>query len=235
METMELLSWDGWDYGGPVMECKKGREVMEQNMKADQAAAAQQRANEQAQYGTATKLEGEEVAGTTPGSLSPAATARLASDRDQIANTYNGIRQTAFRTMGQRGFGSAPSGFTAAAGNAADLGEATQDTAAYRNAQQETQREREHAMGTATTLSGQQGSLGNQASGESTSAAVARNKAGSTFGDIMGGVAMAAPIVAAPFTGGASLIPGMMNFSKMGSKPSGVGTYYGTGGMGTGQ
>lgn len=217
-------------YSGPWILAKKGRKIMKQNALADQAEAKAARGREAAQYDVANKLEGEEVAGTTPGSLSPAATARLASDRDQIANTYNGIRQTAFRTLGQRGFGSAPSGFGLAAENAADLGEATQDTAAYRNAQQETQREREHAMGTAAGLTGQQGGIGTGASGASTNSAVALNKAGSTFGDIMGGIAQAAPIIAAPFTGGASLMAsglfgGTNPFSRMGRKPSSIGGY----------
>ena len=211
-------------YSGPWMLVKKGREQLEQNMKADAAVAAQTRANAQKQYETTSGLIGEETAATTPGSLSPAAQAQLASDRDQIANTYNGIRQTAFRTLGQRGFGSAPSGFGLASENAADLGQATQDTAAYRNAQLATERQRQNAMATSAGLTGTEGSLGNSASGESTTAAVDRNKAGSTLGDIVGGVAQVAPIVAAPFTGGASLLAsGLLNnpFSKMGSPNSG--------------
>src|SRR5258706_1516255 len=121
IETGELLSWDGYEHSGPVELLKKGRETMEQNAAADQAAAKQNRAQSQEAYGKTQGLLNENIGSSTPGSLTPAATAQLASDRDQIANTYNGIRQTAFRTMGQRGFGSAPSRFGQPGTNTADL------------------------------------------------------------------------------------------------------------------
>src|SRR5712664_570071 len=139
LETGELLVWDGYEYSGPVELLKKGRETMEQNAAADQATAKQNRAQSQEAYGKTQGLLNENIGSSTPGTLTPAATAQLASDRDQIANTYNGIRQTAFRTMGQRGFGSAPSGFGQTATNAAYLGQATTDTGAYRTAQERTQ------------------------------------------------------------------------------------------------
>lgn len=211
-----------YDYSGPVDECKKGRGQMEANMKADADAAAANRAKSNEQYSKVNTLENEEMASTTPGSLSPAAIARLASDRDNISRTYNGIRQTAFRTLGQRGFGSAPSGFGLAAENGTDLGQAQNETAAYRQAQLNTENQREHAMGTAAGLTGTEGSLGNSASGESTSAAVARNKAGSTFGDVMGGIGDIAGI-AFPALGAAKTLG--KTFSKIGSNGSGVGGY----------
>lgn len=183
-----------YEYSGVVAECKKGRETVEQNMKADQATAAQNRANSQAQYGNANALEQEEMGSTTPGSLSPAASAQLAADRDNISRTYNGIRQTAFRTLGQRGFGSAPSGFALAAENGNDQGEAGANTGAYRNAQINTQNQRQDAEHTAAGMSGTQGSLGNTASGESTTAAFDRSKMGSTLGDIGQGIGEAAGI-----------------------------------------
>ena len=208
-------------YSGPWAMAKKGREIMKQNALDQQAMMKQTQANAQQQYDITKGLQGEEIASTTPGSLSPAATAQLASDRDQIANTYNGIRQTAFRTMGQRGFGSAPSGFTAAAGNAADLGQATQDTAAYRNAQLATERQRQNAMATGAQLTGTEGNQAIGSGNASTGSAVALNKAGSTLGDIIGGAAELAPIVAAPFTGGATLMAAGFNpFSNMGKKPT---------------
>jgi len=217
------------EYGGVWEECKKGRETLEQNMKADQEMAKSARERSAQQYGTVRGLQEEMTGSSTPGSLTPAATAQLAADRDNIARTYNGMRQTAFRTLGQRGVGSAPSGFGLAEQNALNVGQEGSETGAYRNAQVQTQNQRNRVLSSAEGQTGTQGNLGNTASGESTSAAVARNKAGSTFGDIMGGIASAAPIIAAPFTGGASLLAGGMNFSnpfsKMGSKGSGVGSY----------
>ena len=214
-------------------QCKKGRDIVSQNAKTGQNVATGNQSAAQGALALQQGALGEDLGSTTPGSLSPAATAQLASDRDQIANTYNGIRQTAFRTLGQRGMGSAPSGFAQTAENAADLGQATADTGAYRNAQVNTQNERNFATGQEGQIATSQGQLGNQALGQSTNAGVALNKMGSTAGDILGGVAELAPIVAAPFTGGASLLGsgifgGTNPFSKMGkSGGSGVGSYGG--------
>lgn len=235
METLEWVFNDGvYDYDGPVMECKKGREIMKQNSLADQEMAKSARERSGQQYQTVQGLQNEMVGSSTPGSLTPAATAQFAADRDNIARTYNGLRRTAFATLGQRGMGNAPSGMSVATNNGLNLGEEGADTGAFRNAQVNTQNQRNRALSSAEGQTGTQGSLGNTASGESTNSAVALNKAGSTFGDIMGGIAEAAPIIAAPFTGGASLmaINPMMNgsanpFSKLGKTGSNVGTYGG--------
>lgn len=235
------LTWVGNDgvveYEGPVVQFKKGREQMGANAAAGAAASKQQNANSQQSYDTANKLVGEETASTTPGSLSPAATAQLASDTDNISRTYNGMRQAAFATLGQRGMGNAPSGFQTAASNGLNVGQEGAQTGAYRNAQVQTQAQRQDAEHTAAGLSGQQGSLGASNLGQSTNAAVAQNHAGSTAGDILGGIASVAPIVAAPFTGGASLLGsgvfGNTNpFAKIGKTTgiSGVGNYSPSGG-----
>lgn len=214
-------------YRGPWMLAKKGREQMSANMKTGAANSKQQQTNSQQAVNTEQGVLQQDLGSTTPGSLSPAATAQLASDRDQIANTYNGIRQTAFRTMGQRGMGSAPSGFAQTAANSADLGEATADTGAYRNAQVNTQNERNFATTAEGQLGTSQGQLAEGNLGQSTTAAVDLNKAGSTAGDILGAAAELAPIAAAPFTGGASLMAGGGGFLKnLGKKNgSGVGGY----------
>jgi len=231
--TWRVIEDVAYDYDGPVVQLKKGRETMGANAKTGQQNAATDQANAQSQYTTANQLEQQDIANSTPGSLSPAATAQLAADRDQIASTYNGLARTAFTTMGQRGFGNAPSGFGVAAQNGLNVGQEQADTGAYRNAQVNTQNQRNQAMSTAAGLSGQQGNLANSALSGSTNAAMDQNKAGSTLGDIAGAVAEAAPIIAAPFTGGASLaamgIPGIAGggaFSKIGKNSgSGVGTY----------
>src|SRR6266550_932185 len=205
-ERYVLVSHDGvYLYDGPVALCKKGRDVVEKNMKSDQATATQNRANSQDAYNKTQGLLGENIGSSAPGSLTPAASAQLAADTDNINRTYNGIRRQQAVTLGQRGFSNAPSGFSLAAENGANQGQEQSETGAFRNAQLNTQNQRNFATGEEASLTGQQGSLGNQASGESTSAAVARNHMGSTFGETMGGIAQIAPIAATPFTGGASL------------------------------
>lgn len=207
-----------YEYTGVVADCKKGRGQMEANMKADAAAAAANRANSQAAYAQTQKnLEPYNAMG--PAGMTNAANAQLAADRDNIARTYNGMRQTAFRTMGQRGFGSAPSGFSLAQQNGLDVGQEGSETGAFRNAQVNSQNQRNFATGIEAGLTGTEGNLGNSASGESTSAAVARNHAGSTFGDVMGGIGDIFPAIGAAKALGKT-------FSKMG-QPSGVGDYGG--------
>lgn len=238
-ETFLPVVWDGYEFDGVIAtQCKKGRETAEQNAQIGQAQAKQQNANSQSQYNTANKLEGEEVASTAPGSLSPAATAQLAGDTANIDRVYSGMRKTAFATLGQRGMENAPSGMAVAANNGLDVGQEGSETGAYRNAQVQTEAQRQHAMGTAASLSGQQGQLGNANLNSSEKAAVDRNQMGSTAGDIMGGIAAAAPIIAAPFTGGASLMamagqPNQRMWGKLG-QGSGVGSYGPSTGAGSG-
>lgn len=212
------------EYDGVIVTCKKGRDQMDANMKADAAAAAANRAKHDEQYGITKNLQGQEIASTAPGSLSPAATAQLAGDRDNINRVYSGIRQNTEATLGNRGFGTAPSGFRVAAENGINQGQATAETGAYRNAVLGTERQRQHVMDLSAGLTGTEGSLGTGNSRASETAAVDRNHAGSTFGDIMGGVAAITPYALAPFTGGASLLGANGNiFKKKGS--SGVGGY----------
>jgi hypothetical protein len=191
---MEREEWEGRGY-----KHKKGRGQVEQNMADAGAAAKQQNANSQAQYQSAADANAKNLADSQPGSLTPAAQAQLASDKNNIANTYNGIRQTAFQTLGQRGMGSAPSGFGATAENAVDLGEANAGTAAYRNAQVNTQNEQNFGTQEAGLLSGQQGNLGIGNIGQSTTAAMDRSQMGSTLGDIGQGLSTAAGIAGAAF------------------------------------
>src|SRR5690242_10559155 len=82
-------------YSGPWALAKKGREIMKQNALTGQATSKEEQAAADAARSHAAGLYGEMEASTVPGALSPSAAAQLASDRDQIANTYNGMRQTA--------------------------------------------------------------------------------------------------------------------------------------------
>ena len=224
---------------GPFALAKKGRDIMKKNAETGQATATADQSNAQNAYNSAQGLLQQDIGFSTPGSLTPAASAQLAADTGNIARTYNGLRQNAFATLGARGVASAPGGLSQATTNALNVGEEGADTGAFRNAQVNTQNQRNFATQQEGSLAGQQGSLGNQALAGSTNAAVDLNKAGSTAGDILGGIAAAAPIIAAPFTGGASLIPSLAGssnpFSKIGSTKgqtgAGIGGYGGvTGG-----
>jgi len=180
-----------FEYRGPVAECKKGRGQAEANMKAGAAQSAINNANSNAAYNTAQSLLQGDIGSTTPGSLTPAAQAQLAADNDNISRVYNGLRQQAFTTLGQRGFNNAPSGFTIAAMNGVNNAQAQDETNAYRQGQLNTQNQRNFATQEEGNLSGQQGQLGTANLGQSTQAAVARSQMGSTAGDILSGVGSA--------------------------------------------
>ena len=213
---------------------------MGQNAALGQGQAKTSNANSNASYGVAHGVDQSEIGQDTPGSLSPAAAAQFAADRDNISNTYNNLRKTAFSTMGERGLGSAPSGFGQVQQNAIDQGQANAGTSAYRNAQVQTENQRQSAANREAALTGTEGNLGVANLGQSTNAAVAQNKAGSTLGDVVGAIGELAPIAAAPFTGGASLLPQLANgaaggsiWKSLGKTASSVGSY-GGGGGGTG-
>ena len=180
-----------FEYDGPVEEAKKGREQLNQNMKTAATQAGTNNANSNAAYNTAQSLLKEDIGSTTPGSLTPAAQATLAADNDNIYRVYNGMKQQAYRTLGQRGFNDAPSGFSIAAMNGINNAQANDETNAYRQGQLNTQNQRNFATQEEGNLSGQQGQLGTANLGQSTNAAVARNQMGSTAGDILSGVGSA--------------------------------------------
>lgn len=234
-ETFLPVVWDGYEYDGPVALCKKGRDEQAQNTAFQQGQAGINASREGDAYGKAQGILGEDIGSSTPGSLTPAAQTQLAADNDNISRTYNGMRQTAFASSGQRGFGGAPSGIGQTSQNALNVGEEGSKTGAYRNAQVNTQNQRNTALSGETALSGQQlqGELGN--TNAATTSALDQSKMGSNVGDITGAIAGLAPIAAAPFTGGASL--GLANalknpFSSIGKGAgTGVGNY-GGGGIG---
>jgi hypothetical protein len=202
-------------YDGPVVaQCKKGRES-EQQVTANQLdqMKVQQALQQQEQSRADAILNGMVISGK-PGQLSPAAQAQYASDIDNINRTYNGMRQQAFSAMGQRGFGSAPSGMTQAAINAVNQGQAEAGTGAYRNAQINTQNLENTALNARMGLSGQNLSGSNAAANTASNSALAQSKMGSTLGDVASGIAAVAPLALAPLTGGASLGLPAGNFSN---------------------
>lgn len=227
--SLEVIVWDGFEYEGSVAACKKGRDEMASLTSELQGLSTQLTGNGQQAYDTTQGLLKQDIGSSAPGSLTPAAQQQLAADNDNITRTYNGMKQTAMSTMGQRGLGSAPSGFAQTTQNSINQGQANASTGAYRNAVEDTQKERNFATSEEGTLSGQQTSAGLNAAGGALTGAMDQNKMGSTAGDILGGIAEAAPIAAAPFTGGASLGAGGL-FGKLGGPkiaPSSVGAYGG--------
>jgi len=214
-----------FEYLGPVAEMKKGRGQVEQNMKTAAAQSAVNNANSNAAYNAAQSLLQGDIGSTTPGSLTPAAQAQLAADNDNISRVYNGLRQQAFTTLGQRGFNNAPSGFTIAAMNGVNNAQAQDETNAYRQGQLNTQNQRNFATQEEGSLSGQQGQLGTANLGQSTNAAVARNQMGSTLGDVLSGVSSAIGGIVPGF----NLIKGLTanNTNSVANTPFGQANGYG--------
>src|SRR5690348_15024084 len=174
----------------------------------------EQAAKQAAEQAAADKTIGTFETQGQPGQLSPAAAAQLAADNDNINRTYNGMRQTAFASMGARGFGSAPSGFGQAAQNAVNQGEAQAHTGAFRNAQENTQALEQAALNARMGLSGQNLSGENAAANTGLQGAVDQSKMGSTLGDIGQGISLAAGLVN-PIAGAAKSVMGA--FKKLGS------------------
>lgn len=187
--AFKAIPVEGYEYEGPVGACKKGRETAADLTSELQGLSKTLTGNGQQSYNTAQNLLQEDIGSSAPGSLTPAAQQQLAADNDNITRTYNGMKQTALSTSGQRGYGSAPSGFAKTTENSINNSEAGASTGAYRNAVQNTQNERNFAETGEAGLSGQQTGAGLNAAGGALGGAVDQNKMGSTAGDIAGGVA----------------------------------------------
>jgi len=178
-----------WD--GPVAECKKGRDQMQANTKWQQQQA-QNSANQAGIYnGDVQSLLSELMGSTTPGSMSPAAAAMYANDMQNLVQTYNGLKQGAFAAMNAKGWGSAPSGFSAAAQNAINQGEGQAATSALRQGQINTANQRSQALSTAAGMTGlyNNSELGN--TNASSNSALDLSRMGSTLGDVLSGVSKA--------------------------------------------
>lgn len=132
-----------------------------------------------------------------PGRMSPYTAATYAAAKNNIANTYAGLRETAQRVLNQRGFGRAPSGMTVSAMNAANEGEANANTGAYRGALADTQAGKNLALNYRTNTQNMYNplpamSVANQGAGEASGMNVARSQMGSTLGDVASGIGVIA-------------------------------------------
>jgi len=175
------------EYSGPVALCKKGREAQQQLTQFDINNAKNLAGQGNQQYNVLNNLENEEIASTAPGSLSPAAAAMYSSDLQNISDVYNGLRRNAFTTNAARGFGSAPSGFQNTTLNSIQRGQDTASTNAFRQAQINTENQRQNVLNTASgarnaSIAGATSSA--NAGGQS---ALDQSRQGSTLGDILGG------------------------------------------------
>jgi len=179
------LERDSYEYNGVLALAKKGREEQQANTKFQQQQAQNLANQGNQQYGILNNLEGQEIASTTPGSLSPAAQAMFASDLSNINGVYNGLRQNAFASSGARGFGSAPSGFQQTSINALNQNQANAQTGAYRNAQINTERQRENVLNVASGARNSSigGETGN--TNAATQSAFDQSRMGSTLGDVL--------------------------------------------------
>lgn len=206
-----------YEYDGPVALCKKGRESQQKITDAQIKMMQEQQAKQAIEQAAADRTISQFETQGKPGQLSPAAAAQLGSDMDNINRTYNGMRQTAFANMGARGFGSAPSGFSLAAQNGINLGQAEAGTGAFRNAQANTQALLDRALQARMGLSGQNLSGENNAAVTGMNSALAQSKMGSTLGDIGQGISTAANIagsamgMAGAFKPSASVASGLNN------------------------
>lgn len=172
------ISWEGFEYEGPVAELKKGRSALNNATTAGQTntADAQNIAN------TTTGIANSEV--NTSGGLSPLVSKQLASEKGNIQQAYTGASQAANRGLSQRGMGVAPSGLTASITNTGINNEGKAETGATGNAFG-TQNELNNTA-FAQPLSAV--NAANSGVNATTGAASALNKAGSTLGDIGSGL-----------------------------------------------
>lgn len=219
-----------YEYDGLVASAKKGRESEQQVTRDDLARAKTNDAYTAEQRGGLNKDIALDETNGQPGQLAPAASAQLANDQNNIAGTYKGLRETAYGSLGQRGFGSAPSGFEKSISNGLDLGQQNADTGAFRNAQITTQNLADKALAARTNQANTGVQAAQSADNGGGDSAFKQSQMGSTAGDVLGAVAQIAPIAAAIPTGGASLLgmgAGSTNpFAKLGQ---GGGKVYGNG------
>jgi len=146
-----LLSADTYDYSGPLVLAKKGDKTKgvgkEQEAYGNKEQGIQDTARSKADSFYSSLMPGA-VSGNpsttstggdvTMGQMSPYAAANYGSSVENIANTYNNLRQAGFRALGAKGFGNAPSGFGASMENTLNKGEAEAQTGAFRTGLNET-------------------------------------------------------------------------------------------------
>jgi hypothetical protein len=170
-----------YEYDGPVAQLKKGRDVIDQNMKKEQKYGDK---SEGIQDINRNKAEGfvSSLESTKPGELSSLAQAQYANDVDNIVDTHGKNMEVGLRMLKTRGMGSAPSGAQSSLINTANEASGRDQTMAYRNAQATSYGQGLEALKYRTGMQQMYNPL--DAWSTSDKAAAARSQMGSTLGDI---------------------------------------------------
>lgn len=180
------------DYAGPVVLLKKGRDVVDKNMKSAQKYAD---ASQGIQTGARNKAEGfvSGLESTKPGELSPLAQAQYANDVNNIVDTHGKNVEVGLRMLKQRGMGSAPTGAFSSLVNTANESSGRDQTMAYRNAQQNTYGQGLEALKYRTAQQDMYNPL--KAWESSSNQAAQRSQMGSLLGDIGSGISTGVGLV----------------------------------------
>jgi hypothetical protein len=170
-----------YEYDGPVAQLKKGRDVVDKNMKETQKYAGEAKG---IQTGARNKAEGfvSGLESTKPGELSPLAQAQYANDVDNIVDTHGKNMEVGLRMLKTRGMGSAPAGAVSSLVNSANEASGRDQTMAYRNAQGTTYGQGLEALRYRTAQQDMYNPL--NAWNSSSNQAAQRSQMGSLMGDI---------------------------------------------------
>lgn len=174
-----LLEWEGFEYFGPVAECKKGRNNL-------QTAANQ--GNQDTSTAQGIEQQGQGIANSeinTSGGLSPLIAKQLANEKAQIGKTYQGAAQAAGKGLAMRGMGAAPTGATSSLTNTAINNAGNAETGAVGNAFGEQNQLNNTALNQPLSAL----NTANNSVEAATGAGTSLNHAGSTLGDIGAGLA----------------------------------------------
>lgn len=137
MNTGEVLEHEGYEYSGPVAECKKGRKEATgaANVGLNTAARAGNIAAENRGIQRGYRQQGDVAAtdllGTTlKGQLSPGVARQLEQEKRGIGKAYGDVAQVGLRGLAARGMGGAPTGYQASLINTAGRGAGEAETSA---------------------------------------------------------------------------------------------------------
>ena len=162
------------------------------------------------------------------------AAAQMASERDDIARQFAGLRATAIRSLGARGLAPDRSGLARTSMNALARGESEAETGSFRNALANTLQQRMAALNARLGQRAEAGASSVRSGELSSTSALRRSQMGSTFGDVMGGIGQVAGIASDIFAPGSGMLrrkigggikPGQASQIGYGTGLSGVGGY----------
>lgn len=194
----KLIHEEGFEYSGPVAECKKGRNPLSSaastgenlgntaNQIAGQDQGIQSGYRNQSDAAVANQMN-------TNGGLSPLVAKQLANQQGLTAKAYSGQAQGALKGLTARGMSAAPTGMESSIRNTAINNAGQAETGNVGNAFGTQNELNQRGI---QYLTGQQQlynplnavEAGSQAVNATTNAGSALNKAGSTLGDIGSGL-----------------------------------------------